>query len=553
MATTTTAYRPGALADRSRAGFSQLLLAEWTKLRSVRRWVAGILAAVVLTVLISLLAAAGSGTDANQSGEFTAGPDGQPVLDDFRFVHRQLSGDGSITARVRDQRARHEWAAAGVMIKEAARSGAPYAAMVVTAEHGIRLRSNFTTDRGVGTGTAPRWLRLTRLGASVTGYESTDGVAWHEVGTVDLRGLPQTAEVGLFVMSPRAVRLERQAGSTSVAFMSTESTATFDNVRVAASARRPPPLPWITEDVGNVGNGKVYPGGRGGKDGGGGTAEPRGTSEPQGTAEGRGTADGRGTAEAGGTGGGGDTAENVRTAEPGAVTDVTGALTVTGSGEIAPNPPDDDIVSISLIGVFVGLMVVGAVGVLFTTSEYKRGMIRTTFAASPRRGRVLAAKAIVIGAATFAAGLVASFAAFLLAQPILRGNGFAPPAFPPPSLSDPSVLRAVVGAAAFLAVVAVFGLGVGTILRRSAVAITIVIVILIVPTIAGGFLPLTASRILMLATPASGFAILRAKAPTSTLVEPWASINPWVGFAIPCAYAALTLALAAWLLRRRDA
>ncbi len=62
---------------------------------------------------------------------------------------------------------------------------------------------------------------------------------------------------------------------------------------------------------------------------------------------------------------------------------------------------------------FAGLIAVIVIGVMFITAEYRRGLIRTTLAASPRRGRVLAAKALVAGAATFAAGLVAVVIAVL--------------------------------------------------------------------------------------------------------------------------------------------
>ena len=65
-------------------------------------------------------------------------------------------------------------------------------------------------------------------------------------------------------------------------------------------------------------------------------------------------------------------------------------------------------------------------------------MIRTTFAATPRRGRVLAAKALVLGAVTFVISLFAVVVAFLVAVPILQDHGLAPPAFPTPSLTDPT-------------------------------------------------------------------------------------------------------------------
>jgi ABC-type transport system involved in multi-copper enzyme maturation permease subunit len=177
-------------------------------------------------------------------------------------------------------------------------------------------------------------------------------------------------------------------------------------------------------------------------------------------------------------------------------------FTVTGSGDVGPFKFGDDIARMSLSGVFAGLMALVALGVLSITSEYKRGMIRSTFTAGPRRGRVLAAKAVVLGASTFVAGLVASFGAFLLANPILDSHGFTAP-----SLSDGPVLRALVGTAALMAVVAVLALGVGAILRHSAGAITVVVLLLFIPQILASGLPLSAALCLGRITPAAGFAI----------------------------------------------
>lgn len=473
-----------------RDGFAQVLLAEWTKLRSVGRWVLGMIAAVMLTVLISVLAASGGVTDSNDVPDLSVGPDGLAVTDDFHFVHRPLSGDGSVTTRVLSQENSHEWAKAGVLIKDGTRTGSRYAAMMVTPGHGVRLQSNFATDVAGGPTAVSRWLRLTRTGSTITGAESADGATWNTVGTVQVNALPDTVEVGLFVASPPRRVLDRQVGSTSVGFRPTVGTASFDNVRVEPPQ---PPVPWRDQDVG-------WP------------------------------------------------------LESGDSTETGGTFTVTGSGDIGPDPPSDDVVQISLTGAFVGLMAIVALSVLFITSEYRRGMIRTTFVASPRRGRVLAAKAIVIGAVTFLAALVACVAAFLVALPILRSNGFAPPAFPEPALGDPTVLRAVVGTAALMALVAMFSLGVGAILRRSAGAITVIIALLIIPLIVSTALPLEAGRWLMRITPAAGFAIQRTIEPTDdTVVAAWTSLAPWTGLAVLCGYAVVTLAGAYWLLRRRDA
>ena len=87
---------------------------------------------------------------------------------------------------------------------------------------------------------------------------------------------------------------------------------------------------------------------------------------------------------------------------------------MTGSGDIAPAVPGPGstfptgTIEQHLVGVFAGLIAVVVVAAMFFTAEYRRGMIRVTLAASPRRGRVLAAKAVVIGAVAFVAGLVAA-------------------------------------------------------------------------------------------------------------------------------------------------
>lgn len=474
-----------------------ILRAEWTKLISVRRWVLGLAAAAVLTVLMGLVSSTASGSDANQHPDFVVGPDGQPVVDDFYFVHQRLAGDGSITAQVLGQQSTHEDAAAGLVVKESIRSGSPYAAALVTARHGVRLESNFAPEPAGGKDSGPaRWLRLTRAGTSVTGYESADGVRWSELGTVQLPGLPQTVEVGLIVTSPPEMVIERSAGSTSVGGHATYNTARFGNVRVDGSLPAPG---WVSEDVGQ-------------------SSKHFGKRPP-----------GTGSAEAG------------------------GVFTVTGTGEIGPSPRSDDRTQISLFGVTIGLIAVIAVAVLYVTTEYKQGMIRTTFAATPRRGSVLAAKAVVISGITFVVGLAATVTAYVITQPILRDNGFAPPAYPPESLFDLSVLRAIIGSAAFLAVLAVFGLGVGMALRHSAGAITTVIGLVMLPMFVAILLPVTAAKWLMLLTPTGGFAMQRAKPPTPELVEPWAMIGPWQGFGVTCAYAVVALGVAYWRLRRQDA
>ncbi|MEE6262494.1 DUF1349 domain-containing protein [Plantactinospora sonchi] len=511
-------------------GFGRLLRAEWSKLWSVRRWGLVMLAAVGVTVLVSLLGASSSSFQTKGADLPPVGPQGAQVEDAFRFVHQPMTGDGEVVARVLDQSAAQgpgrPWAKAGIMVKDGTRPGSGYAAMLRTPGHGVRWQTNFVVDRpGSDAATSP-WLRLTRTGDTVTGYESTDGVTWRQVGTAVLTGLPDTAEVGLFVASPRVDRIERQFSSSSITSLPTWSTARFDNIRVRP-AGAPPSAGWADELVGTTAPGD--PGGTGGP------VPPPTPDRP----------DGPPVPEAALLSGLPDPA--------------TGISTVTGSGDVAPRAMDEDLTRMSLSGALIGLLPLIGLAVLFIAAEYRRGMIRTTFAASPGRGRVVLAKSVVIGAATFGVGLVACVVAFLASRPFQRENGYVPPLFPSPSLTDWPVSRAILGTAAVLALVAVLSLGLGTILRRAAAAITVVIAVMVLPQMLAGALPLTAARWLMRLTPAAGFSVQQTN-PRYDHVDvvclPEAGCSPdgpWLGVAVLCGYVLLVVAVACWLVRRRDA
>jgi ABC-type transport system involved in multi-copper enzyme maturation permease subunit len=192
---------------------------------------------------------------------------------------------------------------------------------------------------------------------------------------------------------------------------------------------------------------------------------------------------------------------------------------------------------------------------MFITAEYRRGLIRTTLAASPRRGRVLAAKALVVGAVTFVIGLAAAAAAVTLGAQIARHKAYVFPA------AWSTELRMVVGTAALLAVAAVLALALGAVLRRGAAAVTIVVVAIVVPYIlsVASVLPVGVLDWLLRITPAAAFAVQQA-APqypqVTALYSPgtgYFPLAPWAGLAVLCGWAALALGLAVVLLRRRDA
>lgn len=136
------------------------------------------------------------------------------------------------------------------------------------------------------------------------------------------------------------------------------------------------------------------------------------------------------------------------------------------------------LVQSSTFGVFLAQLVVAVLGVLVISGEYGTGMSRSTFTAVPRRLPVLAAKSIVLFVVTFMVGLIATVAAFALSAALYAGYGVSASPF------DSDVYVPMLGASLYLALVAVFSLGVGTMVRSSAGGIGIVLAfILVVPTI----------------------------------------------------------------------
>lgn len=201
-----------------------------------------------------------------------------------------------------------------------------------------------------------------------------------------------------------------------------------------------------------------------------------------------------------------------------------------------------DPTGFSLNGIFLAQLAVGVLGVMVMSSEYATGQIRATFGATPQRRLVLAAKVAVFMVVVFGVSLVACFTAFLVGQSILSAK------FHQASLGDPSVLRAVVGGAIYLAVLGALGIGLGTILRRTAGAIAALVGLLLILPILVNFLPSPWSTDILKYLPLqAGNALFHTAARAST------DLSLWVGFAVFCAYAVASLAVGAALLSHRDA
>jgi hypothetical protein len=193
------------------------------------------------------------------------------------------------------------------------------------------------------------------------------------------------------------------------------------------------------------------------------------------------------------------------------------------------------------LGLVPGQLLLGALGVLTITTEFSSGMIRATFAAAPRRPLVLAAKAAVLGAVALAAGEISALAAFLAGQAMLK----AP--VPHATLGQPGVLRAVLLAGAYPALIALIGLGIGAIIRHTAGAICALVgAVFVLPLLLfslGSSFRNTAQKFL----PDTMRNSLIAVKPVAQMLSPGLTVG------LLCAYAMVALAAGAWALTRRDA
>jgi ABC-2 type transport system permease protein len=195
----------------------------------------------------------------------------------------------------------------------------------------------------------------------------------------------------------------------------------------------------------------------------------------------------------------------------------------------------------SQTGVAIASLAIAVLGVLCISSEYSSGMIRTSLTAVPKRGRVLAAKSLVLGAVTFVVGEVTSFAAFFAGQALISGHA------PTAALSDPGVARAVAGAGLYLTALAVLSVAAGALLRHPAAAIAcIMAVLLVLPGIAQA-LPDSWRN------PVTEFWPTLAGSQLTSVHTAAHTLPPWPGFGVMCLFVAIVYAIAWTLLDRRDA
>lgn len=197
--------------------------------------------------------------------------------------------------------------------------------------------------------------------------------------------------------------------------------------------------------------------------------------------------------------------------------------------------------AISLRGVVLAQLALGTLGIMLITGEYATGMIRATVSAVPRRLPVLWAKIAVFASVTFVLMLASAFVAFFVAQSILTEHHVNV------TLGHPHALRALVGTVLFMTVTGILCVALGTIIRSTAGAIaTFAALLFVLPGIVD-ILPSDIGESISPYLPSSaGGAIAQAVPDAHTL-------SPWGGFALYCGYTLVLLAIAAYLLVRRDA
>ena len=209
-----------------------------------------------------------------------------------------------------------------------------------------------------------------------------------------------------------------------------------------------------------------------------------------------------------------------------------------------------DPTALSMAGMNLAVLVLGTTGVLIMSGEYSSGMIRVTTGAVPKRLPVLWAKAIVLIIISLVVMTIAVFTAFFTTQAMLDGH------IPTASISDPHVLRALIGNIAYLVCVSVIGLSLGTLLRSAAAGIsTLAGMLLIIPGLLSLILPSSWAETISPYLPSSAgqaFMTVDSDAQSFTSQISGDILSPTVGALVVAAWTGCLLVLAAFRMKRKD-
>lgn len=217
------------------------------------------------------------------------------------------------------------------------------------------------------------------------------------------------------------------------------------------------------------------------------------------------------------------------------------------AGEPGGRPPSpgmsnpDVVALVNTFGYYFAELVVAVLGVLLITGEYGTGMIRSTMAAVPQRVPALIAKYIVVGVTTFVVSAFAIAISYLVTKPILGADNLN-------AGLDGQIVRVFLGCALYLALISLFALAIGAMMRHSAGAISTVLgILLLVPIILGilGNFVTWADNIAKWMPAEVGGRIMATSTDSGQL-------TPWQGFGMLALYVVVLGIASAALLRRRD-
>jgi ABC-type transport system involved in multi-copper enzyme maturation permease subunit len=502
-----------------RDSFVQLLRAEFTKFLTARSWMIALGAAAGVFVLLAFLSALAS--HANNPAVPT-GPGGEAVTDTYTFVHKPLAGDGSLTARItsisgaqtsssntsgnrspassKDHSASQlqpgpaPWAKAGLILEPDTNRGTAYAAVMITGSHGVRMQSNYTHDTPELAGPArpdsPQWLRLTRLGDVITGYDSRDGAHWTKIATARLTGLPQTIQLGLFVTSP----VGATDGTLSAA------TASFDHISTQGDL---PHRSWTGAAIADG----FYP------------YLPSADTWQQ------------------------------RSSDAFTISG-TGDIAPLVGGSVLPHWSGASIVN----GTIAALLIVIVLATRFATAEHRRGLIRTPYVAPPPAGRILLTKAIVAGSLAFTAGAIATAIAEVITRHVFAANGNYLFPQSAPAVAQVIVGTGLFLGIAAALVVALGTMLRRSTMTVVAGFLLLILPGILATTMPGDpqnwLMRLTPTAAFAVQATLPRFSQVSS---TYTIANGYFPISPWAGLAVPAAYTAIALSAALWLVHRRDA
>jgi len=228
-------------------------------------------------------------------------------------------------------------------------------------------------------------------------------------------------------------------------------------------------------------------------------------------------------------------------------------------GQAASGIVTDPVSFILGTGLGLGQLAICVLGALVITSEYSSGAIRSALLAVPRRYPMMLAKGLVFAALVIVIGEIVAFLSFFIGAALVNGHVVTEHLRAPGhvftvhhtitvSLSQHGVLQAVVGSGLYLTVLGLFALAIGGLIRHTAGAITAVIGMVLVIFPLAGLLPDSWGAHVHAYLPTVAGQLITQDKPTAGQL-----LSAWQGFGVFCAWTALLLAAATYLLQRRDA